>query len=317
MHDRRSSVAILMATYNGEHYIAAQIVSILAQSWPCWKLYIRDDGSRDATRSIALRFAEEFPERIFVFPPAEARLGADKNFSRLLENVESDYYMFCDQDDVWVPEKVEKSLRAMRALEEQHGADSPLLVHTDLRVVDTDLEELDASIWHYGRHNPEFSKHLNRLLIQNMVFGCATLINARLKELAAPVPDGVVQYDWWFALIAACFGHTEYIPESTLLYRQHGGNSVGATRWGLLYIFRKCLRFFDTEALSGALASSRRQAEILLDRYRESLNSEDRRMIAAYVHLGEQNFLIRRKTLWRYGFLKTGLVRNIGLFLRI
>lgn len=317
MHDRQSSVAILMATYNGERYITAQIRSVVDQSWPRWRLYIRDDGSQDGTAAIVSQFAEEFPDRISVFPSGGTRLGADGNFSYLLEHAESDYFMFCDQDDVWLPQKVEKSLQCMWALEANHGSAIPLLVHTDLRVVDTNLSELDSSVWHYGHHDPAFSQQLNRLLIQNMVFGCATLINARLKELATPIPDGVVQYDWWLALVSVCLGATGYISEPTLLYRQHGENSVGAARWGLSYVLRKCLRFFDTEALAKSLALSRRQAALLLDRYRENLRMEHRQTISAYVALSEQGFLAKRKTLLRYGFLKTGLVRNIGLFLRI
>ena len=317
MQEHRSRVAILLAAYNGERHIAAQIRSILDQSYTGWKLHIRDDGSRDATRAIALRFAEEHPDRICLFPRDEARPGADRNFSTLLEGVDSDYYMFCDQDDVWLPGKVEQSLRAMQSLEKRYGADSPLLVHTDLRVVDENLGELDSSVWHYGYHNPECSRRLNRLLIQNMVFGCATTINSRLKDLAAPVPDGVVQYDWWLALVAVCFGHIEYLREPTLLYRQHGDNSVGAARWGLDYILRKCRRLFDPEGPGGALAASRRQAEILLERYRDRLHGDRLRMISAYARLGDRNFFERRATLLRYGFLKTGLARNIGLFLRI
>ncbi len=317
MHNPRSNVAILMATYNGESYVAAQIRSILDQTWPYWKLTIRDDGSQDGTPAIVSRFAEDFPDRISVLPSNGTPLGADGNFSCLMRHVESDYFMFCDQDDVWLPGKVEKSLECMRALEEIHGTRCPLLIHTDLRVVDADLRELAPSVWRYGYHNPAFSRQLNRLLVQNMVFGCSILINSRLKELAAPVPESVVQYDWWLALAAVCLGHTGYLPESTILYRQHGRNSVGAARWGLGYVVRKCLRFFDTERLVKSFAVSRRQAAILLDRYGDNLKSEQRRIISAYVALGGQGWLARRATVLRYGFLKTGLVRNIGLFLRI
>ncbi len=312
-----SQVAILMATYNGERFISAQIESLLDQSWPHWKLYIRDDGSNDDTRVIVSHFAEEFPDRICVLPTDRTRLGADGNFSYLLERVESDYFMFCDQDDVWLPQKMENSLERMWALEAKYGAETPLLVHTDLRVVDTDLHELDSSVWHYGYHDPEFSKRLNRLLVQNMVFGCSILINARVKELAIPIPDGVVQFDWWLALVSVCFGVVGYVSEPTLLYRQHEENSVGAARWGLRYILSKCLRFFDREALIKSLALSRRQAEILLDRYRDVLRPEHREMVYAYASLGELGFLARRRTLLKYGFFKTGPIRNIGLFLRI
>ncbi len=317
MNRERSSVAILVAAYNGERYLTAQISSILDQSWPYWKLYIRDDGSHDGTPDIASRFAAEHPDRIFVLSSNRSRLGPDGNFSYLVEHVESDYFMFCDQDDVWLPWKVERSLQCMWALEDQNGATIPLLVHTDVRVVDAELHELDASAWKYGYHRPEFSQQLNRLLLQNMVFGCSILMNSALKELAAPVPAGVVQYDWWLALVSVCFGKVGYLSEPTLLYRQHEGNTVGANRWGAEYIVHKALRFFDREALMRSLAASRNQAVLLLERYADRLGPGQRQTIEAFATLGEQGFLAKRKTLLTYGFLKTGLIRNIGFFLRI
>lgn len=317
MARQRSSVAILMAAYNGERYLEAQIRSILDQSWPHWTLHIRDDGSSDGTAIIATRFAEEHPDRIFLVPSDQGRLGPDGNFSYLMEHVESDYFMFCDQDDVWLSGKVERSLQCMSALEAECGVGSPLLVHTDARVVDAELHELDLSAWSFGYHRPEFSQQLNRLLVQNMVFGCSVLINSALRELAAPIPEGVVQYDWWLALVSLCFGKVGYLSEPTLLYRQHEGNVVGATRWGARYVLMKALRFFDRAALLRSLAATRHQATLLLDRYANRLNPDQRQTIEAYAALGDQGFLSKRKTLLKYGFRKTGLIRNIGFFLRI
>jgi glycosyltransferase involved in cell wall biosynthesis len=306
-----------LASYNGELFLEAQIESILDQSWPYWKLYIRDDGSSDGTPAIASRFTCEHPDRIFFVPSDGIRLGADGNFSYLLEHVESDYFMFCDQDDVWLPSKVERSLQSMWALEAEAGVSCPLLVHTDARVVDAELRELSPSAWKYGYHRPEFSQRLNRLLVQNMVSGCSVLINSALRELAAPIPKGVVQYDWWLALVSLCFGKIGYLSEPTLLYRQHGGNSVGAARWDARYVLRKTLRFFDREALVSSWAASRHQAALVLNRYADRLSTDQRQTIQAYADLGNQGFLAKRKTILKYGFFKTGLIRNLGLFLRI
>jgi glycosyltransferase involved in cell wall biosynthesis len=317
MFRERSSVAILLAAFNGERFLEAQIRSILDQSWPFWKLYIRDDGSNDCTPAIASRFAHEHPDRIFFVPSDQIRLGADGNFSYLLEHVESDYFMFCDQDDVWLPSKVERSLQCMWDLETEARASCPLLVHTDARVVDAELRELSPSAWKYGYHRPEFSQRLNRLLVQNMVSGCTVLINSALREFAAPIPKGVVQYDWWLALVSICFGKIGYLSEPTLLYRQHGGNSVGATRWNAGYVVGKAVRFFDRQALVSSWAASRHQAALLLDRYAHRLSTDRRQTIQAYAALGDQGFLSKRKTLLKYGFLKTGVIRNLGLFLRI
>ncbi len=307
------NVAILLATYNGESYLPEQIQSILKQTWPHWHLYIGDDGSQDSSPAIASDFAARFPERIHVVDTDGKRRGPDNTFSRLLELTDSSYFMFCDQDDVWLPHKMEKTLECMRSLETRIGERTPVLVHTDACVVDSSLRQLDASAWHYGYNIPEFSTCLNRLLIQNMVFGCTMMINSALKRQATPIPNGVVQYDWWLALVSVCFGKTDYLSEPTLLYRQHEKNSVGIRRWGAAYILDKILQFGDQTPL----VASRRQAAALLSRYRDSLSSTDRKMLEHYSSLGEKGFFAKRKTLLQYRFFKTGLARNVGLFAKI
>jgi glycosyltransferase involved in cell wall biosynthesis len=317
MDANESDVAILMSTYNGEFYLAMQIRSILGQSWQRWKLYVRDDGSQDKTRGIIQQFVEKYPSRICMVPSNGTRLGTDRSFSCLLEYVQSNYFMFCDQDDVWLPRKIEQSMCCMQGLEGRYGSQTPLLVHTDLRVVNADLKELGPSVWHYGHHNPVLSQQLNRLLVQNMIFGCSILANASLKEVATPIPERAVQYDWWFGLVAAVLGRVGYLHETTSLYRQHGGNSVGTEHWSPRYIIGKASRFFDRNGLLRALASSRDQAAVLLYRFEDRLSPAQRELISAYVALGNQSFIERRKTLLKYGFWKCGLIRNIGLFLRI
>lgn len=133
------AVDILLATWNGERYLAEQIDSILAQSYSNWRLLIRDDGSSDGTRDIIGRYVSENPERLELIEGGAPGLGACGNFAYLMAHATSDYVMFCDQDDVWLPHKAERLLEEMQRLEEQHGTDQPLLVHSDLKVVGPDL----------------------------------------------------------------------------------------------------------------------------------------------------------------------------------
>jgi glycosyltransferase involved in cell wall biosynthesis len=312
-----TTIAVLMTTYNGDRYVSEQVQSILEQSWTRWQLVIRDDGSQDNTISSTSNFARRYPGRILVVDEGGPRLGVDASFSRLLELTESKYYMFCDQDDVWLPDKMERTLRCMRFVEAEVGEETPVLVHTDLRVVDADLREIDRSAWHYSNLNPRSSSQLNRLLVQNTVFGCTIMINGALRSMATPVPRDVVQYDWWLALVSSCFGRSSFIAEPTLMYRQHGNNTVGVQRWGMAYVIKKLGQFYAYDGPMASLAASRRQAAILLDRYRERLRSDDRDMIEQYANLEERGFLAKRRILFRYRLLKTGLIRNIGLFARI
>jgi len=306
-----------MATYNGAPYLSEQIDSLLRQSWSNWTLYVRDDGSQDDTPAILDRYAREYPSRIRIVPTDGKRLGVNANFAGLLEVTSGRYFMFCDQDDIWLPGKIEKSLQCMRALEQAAPPDSPLLTYTDLRPADRNLRELDTSIWRYGKHDPECGKRLNRLLVQNMVFGCTILMNAALKEAALPLPADVVTYDWWFALVAACVGRTDYVAEATIIYRLHGSNTIGATAWGPRYVWGKLTRFFAPSALAASLEQGQRQAGALFDRYRDRLNEEQGALLKAYATLGEQGFLARRAALVRHRLYKTGFIRNVGLLARV
>ena len=136
-------IAILMATYNGAKYLREQIDSILSQTSGLWHLYIHDDGSKDGTIEILNDYATRCAETVTVLDyPSQG--GALQNFMSLLEKVEADYYMFSDQDDVWYPTKVEKSYLAMKEQEALHP-DKPIIVHSDVRVVDSQLNVLHPS----------------------------------------------------------------------------------------------------------------------------------------------------------------------------
>ena len=310
-------VSVLMATYNGELYVAEQIDSLLRQSWSNWTLYVRDDGSSDDTLAILDRYAGEHYSRIRMVPSDGNRLGVDGNFARLLEIADGPYFMFCDQDDIWLTEKIEKSVQCLRSLEEQTPPGTPLLVYTDLRPADGNLRPLGTSMWRYGKHDPESGKRLNRLLLQNMVYGCTILMNEALKRAALPIPVDAVTYDWWFSSVAACLGSSDYVAEPTLIYRLHGRNTVGATSWGARYIWSKMIRFFDPGGPIESLQQGQRQAGALLDRYGERLGDDQRELLKAYATLGAHGFLARRMTLLKYGLFKTGIVRNVGLFARV
>ncbi len=202
-----------------------------------------------------------------IIPSEGQNLGACGNFSRLLEQADAPYVMFCDQDDVWLPDKIEITLAAMRELERQHGAETPLLVHTDLMVVDERLNRLGKSLWLFQCTEPQRLTKLNRLLMQNFATGCTVMINRALRDLAVPVPAEALMYDWWLALVATAFGRVAAVEDPTVLYRQHGRNDTGATRWSFLASIRI---FFVRERrqaaialLDAALASQEGQADRL------------------------------------------------------
>ena len=311
----KPKIDILLATYNGARFLPAQIDSILGQTCEEWRLLIRDDGSTDATTEIIDRYAGQHPGRIEVIRDGRANLGVVGNFSTLMEYSNADYFMFCDQDDVWLPEKIAESYKAMRALERRHGSDAPLLVHTDLSVVDQDLKPIHRSFWRYQRLDPERGRSLASLLIQNVVTGCATMANRRLKDMALPLPREIRMHDWWLALVAAAFGQYGYVPRPLVLYRQHDGNALGAKAWGLQQVVRLALTapLETLRAKRKVLRISQQQAQRFLTAYGRTLSELNSRIVKNYAEIGEKGFIGRRLTIIRGGFWLTGTLKNLGL----
>jgi glycosyltransferase involved in cell wall biosynthesis len=228
-------VDILLATYNGAAYLAPQLDSLLAQTHGAFRLLVSDDGSSDDTVAILRRYESAFDGRMVLLPTDVPSGGVMGNFGRLMQASAQDgraaYIAFCDQDDVWQPEKTLRLLSAVQALEAAHGASAPCLAHSDLVVVDRDLQVLSSSFAAYQRIEPADITPLT-LLSVNQVTGCATLINRALLQLALPLPQAAVMHDWWLALVAGS-GARRYLPEPLMLYRQHGRNQIGARDRGL------------------------------------------------------------------------------------
>jgi glycosyltransferase involved in cell wall biosynthesis len=221
-------IEILLATYNGERFLREQIDSILAQDYENWRVLARDDGSTDGTVSILEEYEERLPGRFRVLP-ASAGTGHPKwNFLRLMEASTSEYICFADQDDVWLPQKLTLTMQAMRRTEARHGKNIPLLAFTDLHVVDENLATMAGSLWKLHSLNPRQVNHFARLIGQNVVTGSTAMANRCLIELALRMPDEADMHDSWVALVASAFGAGESVPVQTVLYRQHGGNMLGA-----------------------------------------------------------------------------------------
>jgi len=311
------SVAIAMATYNGSRYVAGQLDSLFAQTASDWVLLIRDDGSTDETAGIVKKYQEAHPGKIAVIEDGQKNLGPRDNFGRLIECAEAEYLMFCDQDDVWLPDKIERTLARMQKLEQRFGRDIPLLVHTDMTVADEDLRPIAPSFWAYQKMDPGRGEHFQRIFIGNVANGCTVMINRKLKDMALPIPPGTIMHDWWLALIAAAFGKIDYIPDQTVLYRLHSRNVVGASPWSLHYLFQKLMQVHDRRALLECLIETGKQAEAFLSRFGSLLTAANREKARAYAGLAEQGPINKRFLVIRHGFLRSGLIRNISLLLRM
>ena len=311
------SVAIMMAVYNGARYLSEQIDSLLNQTYSNWILYVRDDGSNDESQVIIDKYVKENPDRIVSLTALGLEGGGSKeNFAAIFNWVSSNtnhsYFMFCDQDDIWVPNKIELELKACRIAEMKK--EGPVLVHTDLRVVDSNLNTLGDSFIAYRALDPG-KKDLRHLLIQNNITGCTMLWNRELSELISFPTSESAMHDWWVALVACCFGEVVFLEKPTINYRQHGGNVVGATNVNSLRFVID--RLVSNNRVRQTLRASLSQAESFIQEYSSRLSPEQLKCISSFVDIRGKGKLSRIYRVLKGRYLKQGPVQIIGELLFI
>ncbi|MBN2615549.1 MAG: glycosyltransferase family 2 protein [Bacteroidales bacterium] len=232
-------VDILLSTFNGANYLTELLQSLRSQTYPDWKLIVRDDGSTDNTLDILKAFGEK--ERVTLLKDG-IRLGPKKSFELLLEKSTADYMLFCDQDDVWLPEKIQHTLEKMQKMEQQFP-EQPMLVFSDLVVSDEALNEIHPSLWNYTKVNPENIHNIYKLLVNNPVVGCTTMINRQAKHVVLPIPDEAVMHDWWVALKVSSKGKAVFLREPTIRYRLHTENNLGVSAADSRFYLKRMIRF--------------------------------------------------------------------------
>lgn len=302
-------IEILLATYNGEKYLSQQIDSILNQNFKDWVLLCRDDGSTDGTMEILKRYQQAYPKKIQILD-SSIRLGSAKdNFSELLNHSTGDYIMFCDQDDVWLPEKIQVTFNKMIE-SEQRDVICPILVHTDMKVVDENLGVISHSFLHYqlldgNRTEPR------QLLVQNVVTGCTIMMNKSLVQLARQIPKEAIVHDWWVALIASVFGKITFIDQATILYRQHGANSIGAKKVKSFKYLMAQLRLINQVKLNHR--KNINQAKAFFECFENSYSENVKALkpVNLYLDIQTKKKIGRIFGLIRYGYLRNSLIMKI------
>lgn len=221
-------IAILMATYNGERFLGEQIDSLLGQTYEDWHLYVHDDGSKDNTVAVVKEYIQQHPDKITLLEYA-SQGGACKNFLSMIGKVEAPYYMFCDQDDVWLPNKIELSMEEMKRQEAEHPG-KPIVIHTDLSIVDEHLNGIFSSMYEYTGKYPQYIRTFNDTGGHTSIAtGCTMLFNRLAEKGCDAQAEKAIMHDCWLCLCALKQQGVVYgIPEKTVLYRQHGDNCVGS-----------------------------------------------------------------------------------------
>ncbi len=293
-------VQILLSTWNGERWLPELLASLERQTFQDWQLLVRDDGSTDQTLRILLKWQAAHPEKLAGLLLDGNHLGSKLSFSRLVVASSAACLMFCDQDDVWFPEKVALQYTALSRLEAQYGEDMPLLVHSDLVVVDEAKALQAVSFWEYRHFDVEQRKQA--YLLNNVVTGCATAFNRAAANLAFPLPLWAMEHDRWLALVCAWFGKIQPVPHPLLLYRQHDNNVLGAEPATL-------------DGLSARVDAWSQQAEIFLQRFGERLDGQDYQLVEALAGLRYLQGWRRRQHILHHRLFKQGVLSNLALLL--
>ena len=308
-------IEIVLATYNGERYLREQLDSILAQTYDNWILTVQDDCSTDKTPEILVEYQHLCPDKIKILPGNRHYGCAKDNFFSLLLQSTAPYIMCSDQDDVWLANKLEVTLKKMQETEGTQIGRMPVLVHTDLSVVDDRLQMIAVSMAHLQKIDPTRTAP-RQLVAQNNVTGCTMMINrALLCMLGETPPHDAIMHDWWLALLAACFGKIAYVYFPTILYRQHDNNAVGAKNTRSLVCNLRVAR--HPSLIKENLLATCRQAACFLELYKPLLPDAYRRMLSEYAAIPHKNKLGRCATVLRLGALKYGLMRKLVTFFYI
>nr|WP_255420555.1 glycosyltransferase family 2 protein [Pantoea deserta] len=280
----KGTVSILMGTYNGEKYLAEQLQSIASQTYTNWNLIVSDDGSTDSTCEIIEHFALKYPNKVVLHKGPGKGFAA--NFLSMLQrsDIDSDYYAFCDQDDIWLDGKLESAVMQLNSVPQNKYK----LYGSRTKLIDSNGNCIGYS--------PCFKKAFcfNNALLQSYAGGNTMVFSRGLKQLFETFPADlkIVSHDWILYIICSAMnGVVIYDREPLILYRQHAHNLVGSNI-GLLSKFRRFNRLF-----SGEFKIWSRMNCTALDCIKESMPNEN-----------QVNYV-------RFKSLKKGLVKRIASFI--
>ncbi|WP_416137040.1 hypothetical protein ACM26W_10990 [Halomonas sp. HK25] len=312
----KESIAVLLAAYNGSRYIEEQISSILSSvvSIPV-SIEIGLDPSDDGTERILVNIAGE---SVRVNCNQKPSGGACQNFSRLVDHaltLDDKYYAFSDQDDLWDECKLAEGLSKLRDMENQYGQEIPLLVFSDSRLVDENLNTFAPSFMAAEGLNPSNIYEFSKLTIQNVGQGCTFLFNKALLELASPIPENARMHDHWIMMVACAFGKIAYLDKPLLSYRQHSSNVLGASDYS---VFGAIDRFINQAgSISHSLKKSQCQAGSFAFQYKSRLPAERYEFLVEFSKVSEKKFFSRKMFCLKHRLKMSGKLRTVGLYVCI
>jgi len=294
-------VAILLCTYNGQEFLQEQLDSFATQTHRNWALYVSDDGSTDATLEIIAQFAKKVGEhKVTLFKGP--RKGFAANFLSLIHHNEitADYYAFSDQDDIWLPKKLEV---ATKWLNTQDANVSALYCSRTILI--------DAKGKVFGKSDlflrpPSFAN----ALVQSIGGGNTMVLNRAARNLisAHSPDDGIISHDWWvYILVSGNEGAIQYDSTGHVLYRQHGGNLVGMNGTWMARVKRAILLF------RGRFRRWNDHHELLITSHIGFLTPNNFQLFRQFCLVRQCDFFARVRGLKNSPFYRQTRLGNMGL----
>ena len=270
LQPRPAAIEVVLPTYNGVSYLEAQLASIHAQILRPTRVLLRDDGSSDGTQDLIAQLQARYGAWLQVLP-SDGNLGCTANVNRLLEATTAPYVALADQDDLWLPQKLEQALALLQQLEALHGPETPLMVHSDLELVDAQAQLLGCRYLQHQRLDPRRTDPRD-LALTNVVTGCTALCNRALLQKALPIPAEALMHDWWLALVASALGQIALVEPPGVLYRQHGANVLGAQGLGWPYWRQRLKQLLGDSVAGGSTRAVLQQAAQFEQRYGQPIS---------------------------------------------
>ena len=296
------SISVLLSVFGNSPYLPDFLSSLKNQTCGNFQLVYQQDGEGDVDDTL-------FNFNDSVHLTNSEHFGVVKSYNQLIAKApDSDYYMFADQYNIWYQDKIEVSRNAIQQAEDIFGANTPILIHSDLRVVDSNLKTISKSFVSYQSLKP-YKNELRDLIIQNNAIGCTMIFNRALRNIA-DMPDDAICHDWYMALIAAAFGKIIFLDCPLIDYRQHSCNFYGAMP-------RKKLmkKFFQRKNLHYRIQLTQKQAKLFALQFEKQLSEEQLRILKLwYDNLNDSNYLRKLFSTWKAGFRKNDWLRTIGMW---
>jgi glycosyltransferase involved in cell wall biosynthesis len=299
-HRLGTEVGVLLCTYNGDAYLREQLDSFVSQTHRKWRLFVSDDGSTDGTHALLAEYQHRLGDRMTILQGP--RKGFAQNFMSLIrnQNIKCGAYAFSDQDDIWLPDKLARSVAAL-----EQDTSRPSLYCSRTQLIDTTGQVIGLT--------PLFAKRpsFKNALVQSLAGANTMLINEAARQLLAETDLNapIVAHDWLtYMVVSGCGGTVIYDPEPTLLYRQHAGNLIGANA-GMASRFKRV-----SKMLGGRFKIWNEKNLLILSKYSSSLTPENRDLLAQFRKLRSDQLPKRLSALRNAGFYRQTLAGTLSLY---